>query len=119
MRYEIKKITKMIDEVTNYFLYNFECETKIHVFSEEDAHVIKFFFHGVQLDGKEQKRLRNIMQPGRDPSLTNYYWQLTGEIESDNELSLVAMMCDEVTMEQLKEGFSLVMTRKRIDAKSK
>ncbi len=119
MRYEIKKITKMIDEVTNYFLYTYECETEISVVPKEDEYVISFFFKGLTPDEKDLKRLKNTMKAGRDPALTNYYWQLTGEIESGNELSLVAMMCDDVIFDQRNDGLSLVLVRKFIDVKSK
>ncbi|HDT11785.1 MAG TPA: hypothetical protein ENN58_03510 [bacterium] len=119
MRYEIKKITKMIDEVTNYFLFNYRCNIKIDVIRSKDEYVIGFLFDKLHLDEKELKRLSVMMKPGRDPSLTNYYWQLTGEIEDDNELSLVAMMCDDVKIKQLDDGLSFTLIRKIIDSKKK
>jgi hypothetical protein len=117
MRYEIKKITKMIDEVTNYFLYNYKCKTVIDVIPRKEEHEVRFFFENLTLDEREMKRLKTTMKPGRDPSLTNYYWQLTGEIENDNELSLVSMMCDDVRIDQQNEGLELVLIRKMTDVR--
>ncbi len=117
MRYEVKKITKMIDEVTNYFLFNYRCKTKIEVIPEKSGYTINFFFEGLELEEKEMKKLLEIMGSGRDTSLANYYWQLTGEIENDNELYLIAMMCDDVKIEQQKKGLSIMLSRKSLDVK--
>lgn len=111
MRDEIKKITKMIDEVTTFFLHKYKCPTRIEVIPQKNAHEIRFHFEGVKPDQKTMDKLKKKMDANRDPSLTSYYWQLTGEIESSDELNLIAMMSDDVRFEQREDGLELTLIR--------
>ncbi len=116
MRDEIKKITKMIDEVTTFFLHKYKCETLIHILSGKNEHEIRFLFKGLTLDEKTMAKLTKKMKAGRDPSLTSYYWQLTGEMESSDELNLIGMMCDDVQFEQREDGLALTLRRQLLRA---
>lgn len=114
MRDEIKKTTKMIDEVTTFFLHKYKCETHIHIVSGKKEHEIRFLFKDLKLDEKTMAKLVKKIKADRDPSLTSYYWQLTGEIEGSDELSLIGMMCDDVQFEQREDGLALTLRRKVI-----
>ncbi|MFO7736252.1 MAG: hypothetical protein R6W70_08595 [bacterium] len=111
MSHKIKKISKIIDEVTTYFLYRYNCEIEIKIRPGKDAFYIKFFFKKLILDKKEIEELNDLMKKGRDPSLTSYYWQLTGEVENNSELSLIGMMCDDVSIDQTEDGLRLNLVR--------
>ncbi len=97
MKHEVKKITKIVDEIMTYFLYNHEVQmTDVHVEHINKAFEITFIFHDLQLDELEIRDLKKNLGRKRNPELEDYYWQLTGEAEESNELSLVAMMTDAV-----------------------
>ncbi len=112
MSNETKKITKIIDEITNFFLLKYKCEILIHLIPRQEEHEIKLLLKGVHPDEKELKTLRDLFESERDPSLSSYYWQLTGEVEDDNELAVVAMMCDTIKLERSDDGLAVTLIRK-------
>jgi hypothetical protein len=115
MRYEVKKITKMIDEVLTFFIYNYNSCAKVDLMCQIDGYQIKFEFPGLQISDEELSRIKKLLKAKRDPSLTNYYWQLTGEIEDDCELPLVALMADHTEIIQNESGVMLTILRKKIN----
>lgn len=112
MSNETKKITKMIDEITNFFLLKYKCEIIIHLIPREGEHEIKFLLKGVHPDDKEFNALQDLLDSERDPSLSSYYWQLAGEVEDGNELAVVAMMCDTIKPERSDDGLVVTLIRK-------
>ncbi|HSW61333.1 MAG TPA: hypothetical protein VLJ60_11065 [bacterium] len=115
MRYEVKKITKMIDEVLTFFIYNYNSCAKVDLICQADGYRIGFDFPGLQITDDEFNRIKKLLKAKRDPSLANYYWQLTGEIEDDAELYLVAIMADKIDVKKDETGVKLIVYRKKID----
>ncbi len=112
MKQEIKKIARIIDEIVTHFLYSLESSRFELTYSEEeDAFVLAFAFHGVQLTPDAIARLRKQLKGDRQPELEDYYWQLMGETEEDNELALVSMMVDEAELEYEGETIRLRLQR--------
>jgi hypothetical protein len=112
MRYEVKKIAKIVDEVITFFLFNYAEEASVELKCREDVSFIKFKFSPVELDEKEFKKLEKKFSAERQPELENYYWQLAGETEDENEISLVAMMCDTCKMSLSGKTLEIELTRK-------
>ncbi|HNZ54373.1 MAG TPA: hypothetical protein PLD55_02380 [bacterium] len=115
MRYEVKKITKMIDEVLTFFIYNYNSCAKVDLMCQADGYKIAFEFPGLQISDEEIARIKKLLKAKRDPSLANYYWQLTGEVEDDCELPLVAIMADKVDIKKDETGVQLVIYRKKLE----
>ncbi|MDX9805495.1 MAG: hypothetical protein RBT87_06660 [bacterium] len=115
MRYEVKKITKMIDEVLTFFIYSYNSCAKVDLICQEDGYRIGFDFPGLIISDEELNRIKKLLKAKRDPSLTNYYWQLTGEIEDDAELYLVALMADKIDIKKDETGVKLIIYRKKLE----
>lgn len=113
MSQEVKKIAKMIDEVTTYCLYHFDApRTEISIEKTADAYTVLFHFHGGTVSPRDLAQLKEKLAVRRNPELEDYYWQLTGEIENGNELALVAMMSDTSDVAMHGDTLSIALTRK-------
>ncbi len=113
MRHEVKKITKIIDEIMTYCLFNYEAMlADLSVKRDEDAWTLGFTFSGVAVSPEQLSELKKKLKNKRNHELEDYYWQLTGEIEDSNELELVAMMSDEVTITYENSKLAVHLIRK-------
>lgn len=113
MMYEIKKIAKIVDEVMTYFMFNYNCEALIEVKRSDHTAIMKFKFEPVRMENDEFEKLQKRFCSVRQPELESYYWQLAGETEEDNEISLVAMMCDNCEMKLSGTVLEMELIRKK------
>ena len=114
VKHEIKKIARIVDEIVTHFLYSLESSRFELTYSEEeDTFVLAFTFHGVQLTSDAIAHLRKQLKENRQPELEDYYWQLMGETEEDNELMLVSMMVDEAELDYEGGTIRLCLRRHR------
>ena len=98
MKHEAKKIAKIVDEILTFFLFNYNARSEIRVEPAPHEYRITFTFCDVDMTDEELTALRDRLSVERQPELEEYYWQLTGETDDSNEMSVVAMMCDSVHM---------------------
>lgn len=113
MTYEVKKIAKIVDEVLTFFMYNYEAEALIDIKCRDKTAYMNFKFTPVTIDETEFEKLLKRFSSKRQSELENYYWQLAGETEEDNEISLVAMMCDTCEMRRQGDTLEISLTRKQ------
>ena len=113
MKFEVKRITKIVDEVMTYFLYNHDVvKSDVHVELIDQAYEVRFLFHDLQLEESEIRDLKKKLSVKRNPELEDYYWQLTGEAEESNELALIAMLTDEAEFINEQGRVKVVLIRK-------
>lgn len=112
MKHEIKKLMKIADEVMTYCMYNFEADrADLSVEKNGSAYEMSFRFRNARVSEKELASMRKKLAVKRNHELEDYYWQLAGEIENSNELSLVAMMSDTSTVEYRGGTLLIAITR--------
>jgi len=100
MKNEVKKVSKLIDEITTYFMYVFDCPRfDVHVERTDTAYLVDLTFYEVSIEDAVLDDLRSKLVVRRHPELEEYYWQLTGETQDSNELVLVSMMSDAIGLE--------------------
>jgi len=113
MSHDIKKISKIIDEILTYFMYTYHAKhAEVSMDQLETAYHISFFFQNITVPEKELEMLRKNLGIKRNAELEDYYWQLTGESEDSNELSLVAMMTDSVDITYIDHTLTIEIIRK-------
>ena len=114
MEHEVKKVAKIVDEIITYFLNTFGCPSfQLKYNHDETAFRLEFTFEGVAMEPRALERLREKLTAHRQTELEDYYWQLTGESEDDNELALVAMMSDDIDLEHDSKTLRLKLRRDR------
>ncbi len=113
MRHEVKKITKMVDEIVTFCICACKApRSEIAIERFEESYRLEFVFRGSPLSDQRMKQLQKTLAVKRNPELEDYYWQLAGETDSGNELELVAMMSDEAMVVQENGNLMITLVRK-------
>lgn len=103
MRHEIKKISRIVDELTTLFLKEDTNEVDFSIKRFKDHTSIKIVDYGTQFTDAYINQLREIFNTQRQHEVEEYYWQLCGEVDDDEELTLIGCMIDKATLEK-REG---------------
>jgi len=103
MRHEVKKISRIVDELTTMLLKDDTNEVDFKIKMDLKQTVITIVDYHSRCDEKKIERLRESLSIQRQHEMEEYYWQLAGESDCDDELTLVGAMIDEATIE-LKDG---------------
>ncbi len=103
MKHEIKKISKILDELVTYCFLKHSSKLDIQVERGEDFFSITLRTDDFECTKDQLQKLQEYMQVQRQREIESYYWQLAGESENACELSLVGMMVDEAKVE-FEEG---------------
>ncbi|MFP4191939.1 MAG: hypothetical protein ACLFU6_07695 [Candidatus Hydrogenedentota bacterium] len=114
MKHEISKVTRIIDEIVSYFLYKVQCPRfGLNYTQTGEACILEFTFYCTDIAPETITYIRNKLKGRRQPELEDYYWQLTGDAEDDNELALVSMMVDEARLEYGDGGETIRLCLRR------
>ena len=111
MRHEVKKICKIVDELTTLLLKEDTDEVDFKIKKTETETVIHIIDYNTKYTEAEVDELRMCFNVQRQHEVEEYYWQLVGESDNDSELTVIGAMIDEADIE-LKDG-NLYMTLKR------
>lgn len=111
MRHEIKKISRIVDELTTLFLKEDTNEVDFSIKRLEDYTVIKIRDHGTHFEDDYIDQLREVFNTQRQCEVEEYYWQLCGEVESDDELTLIGCMIDKAIVEKRDGDLYLELIR--------
>lgn len=114
MRHEVKKISKMVDELTTFFLEHEAKSLNIKIDNLIDREVI--IVEAVALDDIKLcvKRLNRFLSYPREFEMEEYYWELAGETDSSEELGLVGTMIDEANIGYEDDKILLELIRHKI-----
>lgn len=103
MQHQIKKITRIVDEILTLFMRNKTDEIDVKIKKDEQKTSIYFTMYNCTLDYAYIEQLEDNLNIQRQAEVEGYYWQLTGENDIDEELFLVGAMIDQVFIE-MKDG---------------
>lgn len=103
MRHEIKKISRIVDELTTLFLRKDTKEIDIKIRLEADRTVINIVDYGTHYDDAFIDKFCKTLNRQRQAEIEEYYWQLAGEIDQGDELLLISAMIDSARVEK-KDG---------------
>lgn len=108
----IKKITKIIDEITTYFMSSISDNIDIRI--ERDNRNFKLIFkvEAPKITTEELTELKESLSIPKQEDIEEYYWQLNGAGDSDIELDLIGMMIDEYELLLEKDHLILTLIRK-------
>ncbi|ONI39579.1 hypothetical protein AN639_05945 [Candidatus Epulonipiscium fishelsonii] len=103
MRHEIKKIAKITDELTTFFLKYHAKEMEIKLEEIDQGKIISLI--AKQLDNIEEaiKNIKEHLSYERSIDMEEYYWKLADESECNDGLSLVGVMVDEASLDYSTE----------------
>lgn len=111
MRHEIKKICRIVDELTTLFLKEDTDEVDFKIIRKPDRAVIKIIDYNSKLDDAFLEHFSKMLNSQRQSEIEEYYWQLAGETDDDDELTLISNMVDEATFEKRDGDLYVEITR--------
>ncbi|MCK8061659.1 MULTISPECIES: hypothetical protein [unclassified Fusibacter] len=111
MRHENKKIGKIVDELTTFFLTHGANTIEMELKSLDDRIDIIFHIDHLNENDRIVKMFSDLINVPREEDFDEYYWSLAGESDHDTELTLVGYMMDEVKFYHKEESFAIKLTR--------
>ncbi len=99
MRHEIKKICKIVDEVTTFLLTDDTDMVDFKINKLEDRTIINIVDYNTHLTQEDVDDLIDCLNVQRQIEVEEYYWQLVGECDNDSELTMVGVMVDSAKIE--------------------
>lgn len=110
---KVKMISKIIDEITSFYLENGAEDLQIKVVKDAKSNEYSVYTYGVtDLSDEEVNEIKKSMTIHHDLEYSEY-WELMGEGESTDELILVARICDSVYI-NYEEGILEFILKKKI-----
>lgn len=111
MRYETKKLSKMVDELSTYCLERNVNKVKVEVINEPDRFLIELYAEGIKMTNSELKNLKDVLNSHREVEMEEYFWSLAGEGHQSDELGLVASMTDSAEIDLNNTTLSIKLVR--------
>lgn len=111
MRFEKKKLAKMIDELSSYCLNKGATSLTINLESKEDRHLIELEARGVHIPDKEFLNMKSNISSHREVEMEEYCWALAGDSLTQDELCLVASMTDQAEASLTEDRLSIRLVR--------
>ena len=111
MRHEIKKISKIVDELTTLFLRDDTNEVDFKIITGEDRTIIKIVDYNTKYSDRTINHLRTTFNRQRQYEIEEYYWQLACENDDDEEITLIGAMIDTAIVEKRDGNLYLELVR--------
>lgn len=104
MKHERLKISKIVEELMNYFFYMGAAEMSFKVKETEAYFEIYCKSDYKENSLKKLEKLVKLLNCTKHEELEEFYWTLAGDCDVANELSLVGMMIDKATVNYSLDG---------------
>ena len=112
MRHEIKKICRIVDELTTMFLKDDTDEVDFKIITSPDKAIIRIVDYHTNYSDQMINHLRTTLNNQRQSEIEEYYWQLAGENDDDDEeLTLISAMIDIATVEKREGNLYIELVR--------
>lgn len=100
MRHEIKKVCRIVDELTTIFLGEDTNEVDFKIITSPEKTIIRMVDYHTNYSEAFIDHFRKTLNNQRQSEIEEYYWQLAGETDDDDELTLIGAMVDTATVEK-------------------
>ena len=113
VRYETKKIAKMLDELSTFFLERGASELNIYYKGDEHQKIITVEAKGVGDQDEAILDLKNFLSHPRELEIEEYYWELAGDANKSEEMGILGAMTDEASISYDEEQICVELIRNR------
>ncbi len=113
MRHNKKRVSKIVDELISYFFKIGSKNIHIDVLEEKKQYVITFSCDTKNIKESDINLLVRCLNTYKSEEMEEYYWELTGECDTDSELSIVGMMIDNFEISINDQNMELILYRKK------
>lgn len=102
---EIKKVSKLVDEITTFYMEHRAKDININVQTKNDGTYIKSYAQNLNISREELHEIEHVINnQSRESEMEQYYWSLAGDGHSSADLLLVAVMVDNASITYDKEN---------------
>ena len=111
MQSEIKKITRIINEMTYVLMKKGSIDLEVKVKKNKDLSTIYIVDYNTKYSDEEICELNEVLNIQRQCEVEGYYWELVGEDNDGDELFLVGSMIDKATVNKIDNDLHIVIYR--------
>lgn len=111
MQNEVKKITKLVDEVTSLLMRSGSSDIDIKIKRDGSLSTITIVDHNSSYPNEEIASLNDVLNIQRQCEVEEFYWELMGDDSHEDELFLVGSMVDKATVNKIDNDLHIVMHR--------
>lgn len=113
MKYEIQKITRIIDVIVDFYMSHSAKKLNMSVEDTEDKYILNFEAEQITCSDKAANGLNKLLSTGRQPEVEEVYWQLGSNDMEGDEINLVGMMVDEVKIDYNCPHLKIMLIRNK------
>jgi uncharacterized tellurite resistance protein B-like protein len=106
-----KRIAKIVDELVTYFFSMGATDISINVKEEKGFFKIILATNYLKKDEEKINKLIKYLKCAKQEEMEEYYWELTGDSDVDEELILVGMMTDEAELDIEEDKIEVKLIR--------
>lgn len=111
MNLEILKISKIVEEVIDFFFSQMTKKINISIEEKENSYIIEIYSDQIVCSENKLKKFNELLHVQRQREMDEYYWQLAGNDFDGDEYNLVGMMVDEAQVEYNKPILKIKLVR--------
>lgn len=111
MKYEILKISKIVEEIMDFFFSHLTKKVNISIEETEDVFIIEIQSDNIVCNENKIAKFNELLNVQRQREMEEYYWQLAGNDLEGEEYNLVGMMVDEAYVEFNKPALKVRLVR--------
>lgn len=115
MKHEIEKVSKIVDEIIDFYslISSKKLNISIDIEETDDSFIINFESNNVNCNTDKIENFRRLITVQRQREMEEYYWQLAGTSVDGQEYNLVGMMVDEVKIDYDCPQLKIELIRKK------
>lgn len=113
MKNEIIKVTKIVDELIDFYFVNSAKKVNISVEETKDSFIIEIESDNIRCDEEKIQNFKDLIDIQRQREMEEYYWQLAGTSLDGEEYNLIGMMVDESIVEYNCPRLKITLIRKK------
>jgi len=111
MKYDIQKISKIVEEIIDFFYSHSAKKVNISIEDTKDAYIIEVQSNNIICSSDKVKKLKELLSVQRQREMEEYYWQLAGSDIEGDEYNLVGMMVDEAYTDYKEPSLKVKLVR--------
>ncbi|KXZ39456.1 hypothetical protein SAMN05661008_00358 [Alkalithermobacter thermoalcaliphilus JW-YL-7 = DSM 7308] len=111
MKHFKKRITKIVDELVIYMFYLGGTDISVNIKEEDDFFKISLKSNYSFSKKNKIEKLNTALKCSKQEEIEEYYWELAGDCDIDNELALIGMMTNEVEIDYDDHYIELTLYR--------
>jgi hypothetical protein len=114
MKHEIKKLSKIVDELITFCFQRKSHDMTISIKDRPDYFKVKVVVDNIDFTEERVVHLEELLNSGRQLEMEEYYWELAGECDCDSELCLIGMMVDKAEVEYNEPSLTIKLYRYKV-----